>query len=362
MTNALVTLAGRRDPRRPPRFRRPRLLLWVVLLSSMARADPYSVDVRISGEAGAVGPAGNPEITMLSERVDFFEPPLVGDAAGRWTVEGTAWTVRAHYVFRSGSRQPRDVRMIFPVGAARHLEYDEDLAEEVLVREDRPAIEDGAFTVRANGAELPTELRRFECETGPCYEFGWEFRVPFAPRGTVELDCEYRQEPATIEASDEWHTTRHTVVPFILRTGASWRGTIGSIELVYHLAVPADRFGIWAELPGGIPADPDVVYPWKTPFEEADVPLWDPPANFRLEVVCADSRTTVRLAARDVEPAGDVWFDVPALSERVGFVEDRGCDAWSGWNAPAQDCCSFLGGPTRLERHGILPPAEEPDE
>jgi hypothetical protein len=331
-------------------LRSPAFLVVCVLVCwtrAGGRADPCSMYIPAAeGAGGTLMPQQNDDVRMVSERVVLEEPAPRATSSGAWEYAPGDWMVRAHYVLENLADRELELTVAFPMHPGEHRYAAESYEDPCLEHDAAPPVNTAGFLVRIDGVEVPHRLEEGEAcsEYGSCIGSAYVFTVRFAANARVTLDCEYPQPPSYYVGPEQYPAE----VPFILRTGSLWNGPIGAVEIVYRLAAPATdlrlEYVVFADDNSSGDRGPQLAP------GQGTVALWSSAASFTYDMSCAAGRTTLTLRAENVEPDGDLVLSVPPLGERIDVVESYGCLTYSGWNAPADDCCEHLTGPTAAER------------
>ncbi len=330
------------------------LAAWLLGTAPAAtRADPCSNEIvsEENGGGGSLLPAANDDIRMESERVELTEPKVRLDPDGQFRFAET-WTVHARYSFRNVTDRAVELRMDFPMnGVDAYCRVCERGSGDCQPGYMESPVAEGALAVTVRGEPVATTFHSnmvcdharctTPCREQGCYDFGFLFQVAFGPGESVAVELDYQQRPSFGSWQYLW---RDLSLPFILRTGALWNGPIGALQLVYRLAVPPTT-------------DPFLARPFRP--GRATVTLWDT-VPFHYDVACDSGGTLLTLTAENVVPAGDVVLTLLTPGIRILNLERRGCTAYTGWNPPDADCCSYLDRPSLPCRTGSGPAGHTP--
>ncbi len=199
------------------------VLLVISVFSVFANSGGYTID----GAGGAVVPVKNNSITMEKE---FIYIDVIPEGFNYFRVE-----YDCIFHFRNKTDPTQEVLIGFPHKYEIYMEQGEEYGDLYQESERNPVVKD--FKFRVNGKEVKYEVYPAEANPAftdvPAYDYVHTAEVHFSPgeekiiRNSFSMNKIINCIPDPAMGSDE----NKSVIDYILRTGASWKGPIGSSEI-----------------------------------------------------------------------------------------------------------------------------------
>lgn len=245
---------------------------WLWLLSSLLGSGAaWANDSTFGGGGADLVPLSQSDVAMRSEEIVL-------------TASGTSWDVKAHYVFVNEGAAPVRVQVGFPEyrcdpeGDCRNVAF-----RNLVTRVDgKPVVHrSGKLEKRQNWARYLGKV--------------WLFDVTFPPGRELVIEHEYSLA-SSLTVMGEYFTT------YVVRTGASWKGNIGSARFTAILP-PYTHTVRRTSVPGTKETRPRLVLGDKPHVELViEAQDWDPKTEIEIAF-----NASARAASARIPAAAETW-------------------------------------------------------